>query len=119
MYDYYPSFKTAVAFTVLFGILLVAHLVEAVTYKITFVWVVIMGVAWEFGGYLARAFSTKNQQSTGIATVTQLLVLLAPLCMSPPFSFSTVLKNMYKRDLDLLTVLLQGSMRLITWSSRA
>jgi hypothetical protein len=86
MYDYYPSFSAAVAFTVLFGIPLLAHIVQMFTYKTGFLWVIIMGIAWEFGGYLVRAFSTKNQQSEGLATVTQILILLAPLCKSFPSS---------------------------------
>lgn len=85
MYNYYPSFNAAVAFTVIFGLLLLAHTVQMFAYKTGFVWVIIMGIAWEFGGYLTRAFSTKNQQSEGLATVTQILILLAPLCMSFPF----------------------------------
>lgn len=82
LYNYYPSFSAAVAFTVMFGILLLAHTVQMFVYKTGFVWVIIMGVAWEFGGYLTRVFSTKNQQSEPLATVSQILILLAPLCMS-------------------------------------
>lgn len=81
LYNYYPSFSAAVAFTVMFGILLLAHTVQMFVYKTGFVWVIIMGVAWEFGGYLTRVFSTKNQQSEPLATVSQILILLAPLCM--------------------------------------
>lgn len=81
MYDYYPSFNAAVAFSVIFGLLFMVHLVQAFTYKTGFVWVIVMGVGWELGGYVTRALSTKNQQSSGLATATQLLVLLAPLCM--------------------------------------
>jgi hypothetical protein len=81
MYNYYPSFSAAVGFTVIFGMLLVAHTSQMFAYKTGFVWVIIMGIAWEFCGYLTRIFSTKNQQSEGLAIVTQLLILLAPLCI--------------------------------------
>jgi drug/metabolite transporter (DMT)-like permease len=104
MYDYYPSFSTAVAFTVLFGILLVAHFVEAFAFKVGFVWVLLMAVAWEFTGYLTRAFSTKHQQSDAWATATQLLVLLAPLCMYnsiflPLFPSPPPLQTLASRDI--------------------
>ncbi|EED20995.1 RTA1 domain protein [Talaromyces stipitatus ATCC 10500] len=79
LYNYYPSFATAVAFSVLFGIILVTHIVQMFVYKTGFVWVIVMGIAWEFGGYLVRAFSTKHQQSEGMVTVSQILILLAPL----------------------------------------
>ncbi|KAJ5371108.1 uncharacterized protein N7496_007200 [Penicillium cataractarum] len=79
LYLYYPSFGTAIAFTILFGLLTMAHLVQATIYKAGFAWVVLMGVAWECVGYITRALSTRNQQDTTIATITQIFILLAPL----------------------------------------
>lgn len=109
LYNYYPSFSTAVAFTVIFGMLLLAHSVQMFMYKTGFVWVIIMGVAWEFAGYLTRAFSTRDQQSTGMATVTQILILLAPLCMSSPYALIHSRADANKCR--------QGSTHSITWSS--
>jgi len=86
LYNYYPSFAAAIIFSVLFGAVMVVHIGQAAIYKKKFCWVVIMGAIWEFGSYVSRAFGTRNQQSTGIATVSQLLVLLAPLCMSSHLS---------------------------------
>lgn len=84
LYLYYPSFGAAIAFAVIFGLLMVAHLIQATIYKAGFAWVVLMGVAWECVGYATRALSTRNQQDTTIATITQIFILLAPLCK---FSF--------------------------------
>lgn len=39
-----------------------------------------MGVAWECVCYATRALTTRNRQDTTIATVTQIFILLAPLC---------------------------------------
>jgi hypothetical protein len=61
---------------------MVAHFVQATIYNAGFAWVVLMGVAWECVGYATRALSTCNQQDTTIATVTQIFILLAPLCKS-------------------------------------
>jgi hypothetical protein len=80
LYLYYPSFNAAIAFAVLFGLLMIAHFVQATIYKAGFAWVVLMGVAWECVGYATRALSTRNQQDTTIATITQIFILLAPLC---------------------------------------
>lgn len=38
-----------------------------------------MGSAWEFASFALRVAGTKNQQSTPIAFVSQILVLLAPM----------------------------------------
>ncbi|KAJ5433371.1 uncharacterized protein N7458_012527 [Penicillium daleae] len=49
LYLYYPSFKAAIAFAVLFGLLMMAHFVQATIYKADFAWVVLMaflGNAW-------------------------------------------------------------------------
>jgi hypothetical protein len=83
LYNYYPSFAAAIVFAVMFGALMVAHIAQAAIYKKKFCWVIIMGTIWEFGSYVSRALGTRHQQSTGIATISQLLVLLAPLCKSP------------------------------------
>jgi hypothetical protein len=79
LYLYYPSFKAAIAATVIFDLILVAHFVQATIYKAGFVWVVLMGTAWETVGYGTRALSTRKQQDNTIATVTQMFILLAPL----------------------------------------
>lgn len=87
LYLYYPSFNTAIAFAVLFGLLMMAHFVQATIYKAGFAWVVLMGVAWECVGYATRALSTRNQLDTTIATVTQIFILLAPLCKFWPLNY--------------------------------
>ncbi|RDW67217.1 uncharacterized protein DSM5745_09083 [Aspergillus mulundensis] len=84
LYAYYPSFAAAVAFSVLFGILLIAHFMQATIYKAAFVWVILLGAAWECTGFVTRAVSTKNQQDTTVLTVTQMFILTAPICMSTP-----------------------------------
>lgn len=39
-----------------------------------------MAVFWETVAYIFRALGAKDQQSSGTATVTQILVLVAPIC---------------------------------------
>lgn len=80
LYLYYPSFKAAIAATVVFGLIMMAHFVQATMYKSAFVWVALMGVSWETVGYGVRALSTRDQQDNTIVTVTQMFILLAPLC---------------------------------------
>jgi hypothetical protein len=80
LFNYYPSFAAAIMMSTVFGIISTMHVVQAALYKTGFCWVAIMGVLWQFGGYLTRAFATRDQQSSGLVTVSQLLVLLSPLC---------------------------------------
>jgi hypothetical protein len=80
LWVYFPNFAAAVAFSILFGILTIAHLGQAVLYRNGFCWVIVMGALWETGAYAFRALGSKNQQSPGIATVAQILVLVAPIC---------------------------------------
>lgn len=77
---YFPKFGAAIAFSILFGALTIAHLCQAILYRNGFCWVIITAALWETGAYVFRALGSKNQQSSGIATVAQILVLVAPIC---------------------------------------
>ncbi|KAJ8107812.1 hypothetical protein OPT61_g8604 [Boeremia exigua] len=76
---YFPKFAAAVAMSILFGMLTIAHLGQAVAYRNGYCWVVIMAALWETGAYAFRALGSKDQQSSGIALVAQILVLVAPI----------------------------------------
>ncbi|KAF3047194.1 hypothetical protein E8E12_011603 [Didymella heteroderae] len=79
LWVYFPSFASAIAFSVLFGIITIAHLCQAVLYRNNFCWVIIMASLWETGAYAFRALGSEDQQSSGIALVAQILVLVAPI----------------------------------------
>jgi hypothetical protein len=79
-YSYDPSFAGALVFAIAFGITTFIHIFQAVYYKrIKLCWAGIMGAAWEFASFCIRVAGTKNQQSSSIATSSQLLLLLAPM----------------------------------------
>jgi hypothetical protein len=77
---YFPNFAAAVAFSILFAIPTILHLIQAIMYRNGFCWVIIMASLWETGAYTFRALGSKDQQSSGIALVAQILVLVAPIC---------------------------------------
>ncbi|KAK5733506.1 hypothetical protein LTR17_009623 [Elasticomyces elasticus] len=52
---------------------------QAILYRNGFWWVIIMAALWETIAYAFRALGSKNQQSSGIASVAQVLVLVAPI----------------------------------------
>ena len=77
--SYAPSFSAAIAFSVLFGILTLAHLLLAIIFRKGFCWVIIMGVSWELASFILRALAAHDQQSQTYAIPSTLLFLLAPL----------------------------------------
>ncbi|OQO15346.1 hypothetical protein B0A48_00729 [Cryoendolithus antarcticus] len=79
LWNYSPNFAAAVAFSVLFGMVTIAHLAQAIVYRNGFCWVIVMAAVWETGAYAFRALGSKAQQSSAIATVSQILVLVAPI----------------------------------------
>ncbi|KAE8453202.1 hypothetical protein EG329_011269 [Mollisiaceae sp. DMI_Dod_QoI] len=79
-YNYYPSFAAALIFAVIFGITTFVHFYQAFAYKkFRLCWVLLVGALWEFASFAIRSAGTKNQQSTPLAFVSQILVLLAPM----------------------------------------
>ncbi|KAF7291107.1 RTA1-domain-containing protein [Mycena indigotica] len=76
---YCPSFPAAVFFTSLFGLSLIAHVIQAMHYRKAFCWVLIMGASWETAGFALRVMSVLNTTSIGFGIPSQLLILLAPL----------------------------------------
>lgn len=79
LWNYDVNFGAAVFFSILFGSLVVAHIVQAAMKGTKFCWVIIMAAIWEFGSYASRSAAATRQQSSGLATISQLLVLLAPI----------------------------------------
>ncbi|OCK80373.1 RTA1-domain-containing protein [Lepidopterella palustris CBS 459.81] len=78
-YAFNPSFAVAFAFMVLFGTVTVVQIVQAIRFKKSFCWVIIMGCLWELTSFVARTFGAHNQQSIVLALISQLFLLLAPL----------------------------------------
>ncbi|OAL53937.1 hypothetical protein IQ07DRAFT_629082 [Pyrenochaeta sp. DS3sAY3a] len=78
-WSYSPSFAAAVAFTVLFGLGTLAHILLAILHRKPFCWVIVMGATWEFVAFILRSIGSRDQQKQSYAIGSQLLFLLAPL----------------------------------------
>ncbi|KAF2839778.1 hypothetical protein M501DRAFT_1050376 [Patellaria atrata CBS 101060] len=74
-----PSFSWAVVFLVIFAILTVAQIAQAIIFRKRFAWVMIMGVSWLLASFVTRTLGTRDQQNQGLAIISQLFLLLAPL----------------------------------------
>ncbi|PYI16835.1 hypothetical protein BO99DRAFT_475420 [Aspergillus violaceofuscus CBS 115571] len=94
LYQYYPSFGAALAFSVLFGVLMITHFIQATIHKAGFVWVILMSAIWECVGFVTRTLSTRSQQDTTLATITQLFILLSPLWVNA-FDYMVLARMIY------------------------
>lgn len=93
-YNYDPSFSAAVAVAVIFGILTLLHLAEAVVFKKRYAWVLIMGALWETVAFVTGALGAHDQQNGGYAVAHQVLFLLAPLWINA-FVYMTFARMVY------------------------
>ena len=78
-YQYDPAFAPAAAFTAMFGILVAAHLIQAIVHRKSYCWVLIMGVVWETAGYVFGALGALKQQNQVFSQANGLFLYLAPL----------------------------------------
>jgi hypothetical protein len=76
---YSPSFSAAIALSVIFALLTLAHLALAIVFRKRFCWVIIMASTWETVAFTLRSLGSHNQQSEAYSIGSQLLFLLAPL----------------------------------------
>ncbi|KAI1408706.1 RTA1 like protein-domain-containing protein [Hypoxylon sp. FL1857] len=94
LWDYYPSFSAALAFTVIFGLLTLAHIYQGIAHKKRFCWVIAMASFWETMAYLFRTVSTRYQQNTTIYLVFQIFILLSPLWVNA-FDYMVLARMIY------------------------
>lgn len=93
-YNFDPSFSAAVAVSVIFGLLTLAHFAEALIFKKRYAWVLIMGALWETLAFITGALGAHDQQNSGYATAHSLLFLLAPLWINA-FVYMTFARMVY------------------------
>ncbi|GJC78462.1 putative lipid transporter atnI [Colletotrichum liriopes] len=79
MHDGGAGFGGNTAFAVIFGLSLIAHVVQAVLHKKRFCWVICVGASWEVTAFILRTLGSRDQQQIGYQIGGQLLFLLAPL----------------------------------------
>lgn len=74
-----PSFAAAITFSALFGVVTLAHIIQAIIYRKTFALVLITGVLWQLLGYIFRILSITAPTSKPWFIAQSLLIILAPL----------------------------------------
>ncbi|PLB46365.1 hypothetical protein P170DRAFT_477246 [Aspergillus steynii IBT 23096] len=91
---YVPSFGAAVFFCVLYGLLMIAHIVQGFMYKKRYTWVIVMGALWELLAFVFRSLQTRQQNNESWATAHTVLFLLAPLWINA-FLYMTIGRLIY------------------------
>ncbi|KAJ5928203.1 hypothetical protein N7466_007159 [Penicillium verhagenii] len=76
---YVPSLAAAIVFCLLFGMTLMAHVMQAIIHKKRYAMVIIMGCLWEVTAFVFRSIQTHNQSSNLINTLYTIFFLLAPI----------------------------------------
>ncbi|KAK9365329.1 RTA1 like protein-domain-containing protein [Lipomyces kononenkoae] len=76
---YCPSWPAAMAFTVLFAVTTLIHIIQASYYRKTFLWVLIMGAIWELIAAASRMASIQNPTNKNSYEVSFVFLVLAPL----------------------------------------
>lgn len=74
-----PSKAAAYLYAILFGLTLLAHIVQAIIYRKGYSWVIAMGALWEVGCYIFRIQSINQPTKESWYTAWFVLILLAPL----------------------------------------
>jgi hypothetical protein len=70
----------AIAFTLIYGIIAVAHTYQAIRYRAWYCIPIIIGASWETGGYAARAAASHLPDSVPVYAAQSILIVLAPAC---------------------------------------
>lgn len=84
-FQYCASFPASIAFSAIFGLITLLHLIQAIHYGKKFCWVIIMASLWEAAGFITRTLTiyfespTSSSTSSALGEISQLLILLAPL----------------------------------------
>ncbi|KAJ5337569.1 hypothetical protein N7452_004297 [Penicillium brevicompactum] len=91
---YVPSFGAAILFCVLYGLVAMLHIFQAIIYKKRYAWVLIMGAAWELLAFIFRALQTRHQDSDIYSTLHVIFFLLAPIWINA-FIYMTLGRMIY------------------------
>lgn len=79
-WKYSPSLAAAIAFTLIYGVIAIAHTYQAIRYRAWYCVPIIIGAVWETTGYAVRAAASHFPDSIPIYAAQSVLIVLAPAC---------------------------------------
>lgn len=74
-----PSIPGAIIGLSLYSIVTLAHFSQAIMYRKRFCWVICMATSWETASFVFRVLGAKNPRNELYNTLSNILVILAPL----------------------------------------
>ncbi|RBQ74908.1 hypothetical protein FVER14953_13726 [Fusarium verticillioides] len=78
-WNFCPSAAASILFLVLFTLTTIAHLIQAIQYRSTYCWVIIMSAFWQVFTYIFRTVSIYNPASFDYYATWFVVILVAPL----------------------------------------
>ncbi|KAK5461090.1 hypothetical protein LTS15_003153 [Exophiala xenobiotica] len=79
LWTFCPSIAAAYTFTIFFGLLFAAHVIQGIYYRKWYTWVISMGALWQTIAYIYRVISIADPASLGDYAAWFVLILVAPL----------------------------------------
>ncbi|KAF7959940.1 hypothetical protein EAE96_001543 [Botrytis aclada] len=105
LYDYYPSSILAVVFAAIFGVLTLAHIIQAFVYKKAHSFFIVSASIWGFTALILRVVSTYNQQDNTLELMSSIFALtISPLINAYYFILLGHLVHHYLASRSLLGV---------------
>ncbi|KAF7899137.1 uncharacterized protein EAF01_008350 [Botrytis porri] len=105
LYDYYPSSASAIAFAAIFGVLTLAHIIQAFFYKKAYSFFVVSASIWGLTAFILRIVSTHNQQDNALKLTSSIFALtISPLIDAYYFILLGHLVHHYLPSRSLLSI---------------
>jgi hypothetical protein len=76
-WSFCPNIAAAYLYTVLFGITMIAHLVQAILYKKPYCWVIVMSALLQTVGFISRILSIRSPAEFGEYATWFVLILVS------------------------------------------
>jgi hypothetical protein len=75
-WSFCPNIAAAYLYTILFGITMIAHFVQAILYKKPYCWVIVMSALLQTAGYISRVLSIRSPADFGEYATWFVLILV-------------------------------------------
>ena len=73
-----PNSGAAYLFAILFGLTLIAHIVQSIIYRKGYSWVIAMGALWQVAAYIFRIISIEHVANESYYSIWFILMLVRP-----------------------------------------
>ncbi|TGO62631.1 hypothetical protein BCON_0018g00240 [Botryotinia convoluta] len=105
LYNYYPSSTSAIAFAAIFGVLTLAHIIQAFLYRKAYSFFIVSASIWGLTAFILRIVSTYNQQDNVLELMSSIFAsTISPLINAYYFILLRHLVHHYLPSRSLLGI---------------